>query len=353
MRYGLSKVDKSLSSQAADKRESGFQRMGETCDASIQAHNQELVARTGDLMELAVVVLTEQRDNALRLLATANERFEEQQSHLVAEQDKFITFLMSEHEQKLAELQDAVEDARAQLLQRSALAPLPVAELAPGEHDGALISQVKALKQALEAATSEIEETRQDASRLQEERDEAIRAIDDARIELMTDVEAARDECFQLETRLDDANRLLEDARDQVRDEASRFNEDIGELRRDLDEKNEEIRRLRARLATHVAETKTSHPPPPAVSQELERARREPQQLRQQVIEAKRELARRSHESEGYKGSREAPVRPAGGLRTQPLPRPVAAPETRRFDPKVPTRSVTPLGFVGPTPKRD
>ena len=314
--------------------------------------------RTGDLMELSISVLSEQRDKALKLLATANEGFEEERAQLASEQDKFITFLMSDHEQKFAEVQRALEVAQQELTRQRALTPPePVLHGTDPHHaSGALVDQVNALKQALESASAEVEETRQDATRLQEERDEAIRAIDDARVELMTEVEAARDECFQMETRLDDANRLLEDARDQVRDEAYRFNEELSELRREMDEKNEEIRRLRARLVSHVAETKASLPPPPPAGQELERARREAQSLRQQVIETKRELARVTRELDLKKTTRETPARTAGTLERRPaaVPRPAApVPETRRFDAKTPGRRVTPLGFFNPTTKRD
>jgi uncharacterized coiled-coil DUF342 family protein len=355
MRYGSMTVASSPLGKSAEKRESGFQRAGDdpalpmSADEHIQASNQELIDRAREMLKLPIVVLTEQRDNALRRLAGAERRSEARRLQLVAEQDKFISFLMSEQEQKVAELEHALQSTHQEALQKQSLArsivsagPLPSAAGA----DTQLVEQIEALQQALDAATAEVEETRVDASRLQEERDEAIRAIDDAHIELMSEVESARDDCFQLETRLDEAQRLLEDARDQARDEADRFNEELSEARRELDERNEEVRRLRARVASHVTETMTSRPPPPPADKELERARSEAQRLRQQVIATKRDLARVTHELEAQKAApRTARI---------PLTRSGALPETRRFEPRVgPERRPGPLGITGPGSKRD
>src|SRR5687768_14765689 len=102
MRYRSCTVADPISRDAEDKRESGFQRTGElgtggaALDSAIQAHNQQLIERAGGLFELPLVVLTEQRDHALRRLANAKERAAEQRRRLVAEQDEFITVLMTE-----------------------------------------------------------------------------------------------------------------------------------------------------------------------------------------------------------------------------------------------------------------
>jgi chromosome segregation ATPase len=108
------------------------------------------------------------------------------------------------------------------------------------------------LQHALDAANAEIDETRTDALRLQEERDDAIRATDDVRVELMSELESSRDESFQLESQLDELHRLLEDVRDQAREEVLRLTEELGDVRAELGAKSAEIQRLRARLAHAV-----------------------------------------------------------------------------------------------------
>lgn len=245
--------------------------------ATIQAHNQQLYDRAGSFFELPLVVLTEQRDEALQRLANADQRAAEQRRRLVAEQDKFIGFLMTEHEARLRELRADCEQLRSELrATRSATARTTAVDLewdaTPTEFDAVPIDelefdelqvsephvgelQVDELQRALEAANAEVDETRADALRLQEERDDAIRATDDVRLELMNELESARDEAFQLETRLDEANRLLDDARDQAQGEVQRLSEELADLRVEFDAQSEELRRLRARLVAQVVPT--------------------------------------------------------------------------------------------------
>lgn len=265
MRYRLCTVANPISRQAEDKRESGFQRTGElgadggALDTSIQAHNRQLIERAGGLFELPLVVLTEQRDHALRRLANAKERAAEQRRRLVAEQDNFITSLMTEHEAKLESLRDECERLRAALAATLLARRSEIAEPTP-DTDQHAPSRLDSLEQALAAANAEIDETRADALRLQEERDEAIRATDDLRLDLMSQLESAKDDAFQLETRLDETNRLLEDTCDEKRDDTLRLTEELVELRREFDAQSEEVRRLRARLSTYLVEP--VRPPP-------------------------------------------------------------------------------------------
>ena len=272
MRYRSCTVANPISRQAEDKRESGFQRTGEmgtdggVVDTTIQAHNRQLLERAGGLFELPLVVLTEQRDHALRRLANAKERAAEQRRRLVAEQDAFITSLMTEHEAKLQGLRDECERLRAALAATlNARHPETAVPEPNPDHDTP--SRLERLEQALEAANAEIDETRADALRLQQEHDEAIRAHDDLRLELMSQLESARDEAFQLETRLDEATRLLEDTKDEQRDETLRLTEELVEMRREFDACTEEVRRLRARLSTYVVEGSVRPPPLPKTHQ--------------------------------------------------------------------------------------
>jgi len=252
----------------------------ESLEATIQAHNQQLYERAGGFFELPLVVLTEQRDDALQRLANADARAAEQRRSLVAEQDKFIGFLMTEHEARLRELRADCELLRSELAATRAPGPrrpflatldsewdavtpeleaehldelqideLQIDELPTGE------LELAELQRALEAANAEVDETRADALRLQEERDDAIRATDDIRLELMNELESARDETFQLENRLDEAQRLLDDARDQAQSELQRLSEELTDLRVEFEAQNEELRRLRARLVAQVVPT--------------------------------------------------------------------------------------------------
>lgn len=262
-----------ISLRHEDKRESGFQRTSERVTeegteavdlpaaepvpplaAIVQAHNQALLERAGSLFELPLVVLTEQRDQALGRLARAEQRAAEQRRRWVAEQDKFIGFLMTEHEAKLRELRADCDHLRAELdASRAATHDAQTADVSLAPDHAWDEPGLEALQQALDAANAEIDETRADALRLQEERDDAIRATDDVRLELLSELESSRDETFQLESQLDEVHRLLEDVRDQAQGEVLRLNEEIGDLRAELGARNDELQRLRARLLAHTA----------------------------------------------------------------------------------------------------
>lgn len=313
MGYSPSSVADKVSDSAEARQDDGGRpsggdpTTGGTAVDRIRSKNEELLRRTGQHLQLALTVLTEQRDEALRDLASADERSAKQRAELCDEQDRFITFLMEDHDKKVEALSRELTAAKQELERRRALTTEPAssrsgamseAEAADADHEvKAAREQVDSLKQLLESAQAEVEDTRADAVRLQEERDEAIRATDDIRLEMIGEVEAARDETFQLQTQLDDAYRQVEDARDEARDEAYRASEERSELQRELDERNDQVRRLRARLAELTVETKPSQPPPPAALKELQAARLENQSLRKQLIDAKRELSRASREA--------------------------------------------------------
>jgi DNA repair exonuclease SbcCD ATPase subunit len=256
-------------------------------EAAIRRANQELLERTRDGLDLAIAVVVEQRNQALRRAEALHDEARRQRDTLIAEQDQFIAFLMADHEKKVAALQEELKSGLERLERQGALERI----------EAESTSEAHRLKDLLEAAYAEIDETRADAARLQGEVDEAIRLRDEVRLEMYAQVEAARDEAFALQSQVDAANRLLEDARDQARDEAFRAIEELDELRRALDEKSAEARRLSERL-TDLEGARHSQPPPPAASFELERARSEIQGLRKQLVEAKREQSRISRELE-------------------------------------------------------
>jgi hypothetical protein len=266
--------------------------------AAIRAANQQLLDKTADRFALPIAVLIDQRDEALHQNEALRLHARGERAALLAEQDQFITFLMTDHEAKLVKLTEELKSAREALTRQRALEGTLDDSSALGDMtDGSL--EIARLKDLLEAAYAEADETRADAARLQAELDEAVRAADDVRLAVQLDVDAARDDAFRIQTQLDETNRLLEDARDQARDEAFRFTEELDEARRTLDERVAEVRRLRERLSTLDAAPRNSLPPPvPAGSLDLDAARADNQLLRKQLIESKRELSRVSRELE-------------------------------------------------------
>lgn len=285
-------------------------RVGEElhAEASIRSANEELQRRVGSSFDLPLTVLVEQRNQALRAADEARDQASALRRAAIEEQDRFIAFLMVDHERQLAELQRELERAREWLERRRSLEPVVNAVSAgrqPNELAGAggalsdLEAQVASLQEQLQAAYSEVDDSRADAARLQEERDEAIRETNDVRFECQKQVEAARDEAAQLQWQLDEALRRVEDAGDQARDDAYALSEQIDEARRELDERNSEVRALHARLATLDEEIQTR--PPPAAAIELENARKEATLLRKGLIEAKRDASRLKNELESAK----------------------------------------------------
>jgi chromosome segregation ATPase len=307
--------------------ESGFSELGGfDSDSAIRGANQELEQRAGSGLELALAILVEQRDHALRRAESARQQAERERTRVVSEQDTFISFLMADHEKQLAELQRELASAREDLARQRALdrtltrlgALPPSSDPEVAESLRAAEAELAELQESLQAAYAEVDDTRSDAARLQEERDAAIRETNDIKFEFEKLLEAARDEASQVQWQLDEAQRRLLDASDQARDEACRQAEQLDELRRELDERNQEVRSLRARLASLDEEMQSR--PPPAAAIELENARKEAQLLRKSLIEVKRDFSRLSAEveaarargafpGEGKSGEREGPSR--------------------------------------------
>jgi chromosome segregation ATPase len=271
-------------------------------DAAIRAANHELQRRAGNALDLPLTVLVEQRNRALRDLQGAREEALCARRESIEEQDRFIAFLMADHERQLVELQRELERAQEALERRRMLEPVASSAII-GDRvvavGGSVETQIASLQERLQAAYSEVDDARSDAARLQEERDEAIRETSDVRFECQKQVEAARDEASQLQWQLDEVQRRLEDAGDLARDEAYALSEQIDEARRELDERTAEVRSLHARLATLDEEIQTR--PPPAAAIELENARKEAQLLRKSLIEAKREASRVKNELESVR----------------------------------------------------
>ena len=270
----------------------------------IRSANLELQARTESALKLPLSVALEQRDAALRQVAEASQLAERSRKDLVEEQDRFIAFLMEDYDQTIQRLESELKQSKEDASRQRALAPADKPDKAPvGIADtdqtkelAEAHAQIVGLQQSLESAYAEVDETRRDAARLQEERDEAIREVDDVRVELYAQIDLARDESIDIQTQLDEASRSLEDARDEARNEAYRLNEELDEVRRELDDRNDEVGRLRERLAELTEEARLSQPPPPAAALALDAARNEIKSLRKQLIDSKRELSRAKRE---------------------------------------------------------
>jgi len=218
-------------------------------DQAICNANEELAQRSAGLLALPLSVAVEQRDAALRELASVQAQAHADRAALLNEQDAFVATLAEDHQRSFDELscelertKDELNRLRAFTLKARSIPPGGEGALTP-DHVAAL-SQIRRLQEQLESAYTEIDETRADAVRLQGERDDAVSTIDDMRVELVSQVEAARDEAFQLQTQLDEAHRLLEDAHD----EALGLKDELEELRQALDRRDEELTVLRQQL---------------------------------------------------------------------------------------------------------
>lgn len=281
-----------------------------TFEERVKAANTAFQKRVGDAMSLPLQVVLEQRDAAFRDLAEHEARMQVELDRVAQEHERFVNFLMEEQLANLRHVRDQLDATKEELQRARALAvttiavPRPRTQGEPARGPGDAVptdavlagdavptEQLEALRNELELAFAEVDETRQEAARLQEERDEAIRANDEVRLELQGEIERARDETFEVQQRLDEALRELNDARDEARDEAMRLTEELDELRRERDERTEEVRKLREKLDELEIEVKHSNPPPAEAGSELDAARREVKWLRQQLIEAKRKMS--------------------------------------------------------------
>ena len=292
-------------------------------NATIVSLNQEFRVRTDNLMSVPLAVLIDQRDRAVQALEEANELIEQQHAQMQAEQDTFLAFLMEDHQKQLAALEQQLSQAKLALERQAVLAPVIHSPLATG--DGELrqsLTQaeehIATLREQLENAYREVDESRADGWRLQEERDEAVRTTDEIRIELLTELDATRDESAKLQLALDDAKRAVEDNRDEAREETSRLLEELESAKNECDERRAEVVRLRERLEGVQTDYRASVPPPPPQSDELELARAEAKVVRKQLIDSKRELSRVTRELELLRAQRSGPIHrvtPAGGFR--------------------------------------
>jgi hypothetical protein len=196
--------------------------------------------------ELGADGLVEQRDRALRLLEQAHAGAQQRIEALVADHEREIASMIGHHQQELdalrAELDGLRHGRRGRPDSTRGTSGLPTPRkpsLIPLDGEGGsrteeLEGEIRDLCAELDAANAEIEETRADAIRLQGERDDALRATDDLRLQLLSELEAARDENIELQAQLDEALRTIEDSRDHAREEQLRLIEELDALHQEL-----------------------------------------------------------------------------------------------------------------------
>jgi hypothetical protein len=196
--------------------------------------------------QLATSVLIEQRDRALRLLEQTREDAHQRIEALVAVHDGLIASMVAYHQRELDVLQAQLDAAHGGHERRPTI--IPESPALGSEFTGGVTAGVSAagsiseaqerenseLRSELAAANAEIEATRADAIRLQGERDDALCAADDVRLQILSEIGAARDEAIQVQAQLDDALRMVDDGRDQAREEQLRFVEELDALHQKL-----------------------------------------------------------------------------------------------------------------------
>jgi hypothetical protein len=267
--------------------------------AAIRSKNREFQEKTDAQVALPIPLLTEQRDQALRQLEHLTTRARLERESLIAEQDAFIVSLTEDHQRDLAKLEQKLGQARTALDRQAVLSGPPSSSLRePSSTDARLLEAAERIDQLaaqLETAYREIDENLRENVRLQGERDDAARAVDELRIHLTQELDLARDEIIRLELEAEETNRLLDDTRDRAREEQCRVLEELETARRELDERREEVRQWLDRAEEKAPSTRL---PLPTQAGELERARGEAKIARKQLVEAKREAARLSRELE-------------------------------------------------------
>jgi DNA repair exonuclease SbcCD ATPase subunit len=292
--------------------------------AAIRAKNREFQEKTDAQLALPIPLLTEQRDQALRQLEHLTTRARLERESLIAEQDAFIVSLTEDHQRDLAKLEQQLAQARTALDRQAVLSAPPSSSLRePSSTDARLLEAAERIDQLaaqLETAYRELDESLKENVRLQGERDDAVQAVEEVRIELNHALDLARDDITRLELEAAETNRLLDDTRDRAREEQCRVLEELEAARRELDERREEVRLLLERVEEESPPTRL---PLPTQAAELERARGEAKIARKQLVEAKREVARLSRELELARSPRRASSigviasgRVGGGTRT-------------------------------------
>jgi hypothetical protein len=293
---------------------------------AIRAKNREFQQKTEGQLALAVALLTEQRDEALRRLEHQITRVRLERESLIAEQDAFIVSITEDHQRDLAKLEQQLAQARTALDRQSVLSAPPSSSLRePSSSDARLLEAAERIDQLasqLENAYREIDESLKENVRLQGERDDAVQATEELRADLTHALELAREDITRLELEAAETNRLLDDTRDRAREDQCRVLEELEAAKRELDERREEVRQLLAGGDENARSTRIGLPLPTQAS-ELERARGEAKIARKQLVEAKREVARLTRELELARAPRRASSigvigsgRVGGGTRT-------------------------------------
>jgi hypothetical protein len=231
-----------MAEAAKSRFESGFRNAGAPALQAPDGPTLRAANARAEHGQLDAVALREERDRALGLLEQAHESAAQRVEALVAQHEREIASMIEHHQEELDALRAELGGSRRPALGTFGTSGVPtprVPSLVPLDGEGGsqlaeLEDENRELYAKLEAANGEIEETRADAIRLQGERDDALRAADDHRVQLLAEIEAARDEAIQLQAQLDEALRTIDDGRDQAREEQCRLIEELDAVHKEL-----------------------------------------------------------------------------------------------------------------------
>lgn len=207
--------------------------VAETPEEAIREANRQFEEAVGRSLELPIEVLIQQRDQALT--------FQVDSSQALHKVSRALTTVREESARQCATLRRQLQLAWEELerLRRAST-----------EDQGATPSaEVEGLRRALADAQREVDETRAEAARLQDERDEAIRETDDVRFDLYSQIEAARDENIELQSQIDELQQLLEEARSDAAANIAHLEADLEDARQQLQWQEIEMAELKTRLS--------------------------------------------------------------------------------------------------------
>ena len=257
-------------SYAPAPRVSGFVSNGSdgAVVEAIRAANLDLERQSNGYMSVPLAVAIEQRNLALRELCQERAAFEERRSAELAtlqvrvrEQDSVLEQLRHQLRDAERELEHLRDDTKTTIgIGRvSQAAPSSARTLDSGEHS---FGAPGSLQSALESAWQDVQDARARISKLEEERDAAVRELDEVRLEVYAKLEIAQDEVIELQTHVDDLRRTFDDARDEWESENFRLKTEVDEARQALQQQLEVNAHLRRAMAGDMPSHEETVPAP-------------------------------------------------------------------------------------------
>ena len=191
------------------------------------------------------------------------------QSNAAARQVAFLTSQLQERELELAQLREQLRDSeREATWLREANKQRTRDELIVPQSPVDVESDQSELQAALEAAWQDLQEARERITALEDERDAAVRQVDELRIELYGKLEIAKDEAIAAENRLTEQQHAFEDARETWASDHAQLRAELEEAQRALLAQVHENTALRQSLAPQVQSSAASLEELPVAAQE-------------------------------------------------------------------------------------